>query len=156
MNKGLKRKCMIDCCFFPLFLLLINFIKFREKSADHDSSNKKSNGSIPSVGCVDLICSSIREKDEEIEVVNNNEENKSVCSSDSSSEEQEDKKDYCKGGYHPVQIGDQYNGRYQVIRKMGWGHFSTVWLSWDIKFVCFFKRIKNSVNSRSCLFFEDP
>jgi serine/threonine protein kinase len=52
---------------------------------------------------------------------------------DSSTEEQEDKNDYCKGGYHPVQIGDLYNGRYHVVRKMGWGHFSTVWLTWDIK-----------------------
>jgi serine/threonine-protein kinase SRPK3 len=42
---------------------------------------------------------------------------------------QEDPKDYRKGGYHPVQIGDVFkNGRYHVIRKLGWGHFSTVWL----------------------------
>lgn len=44
-----------------------------------------------------------------------------------------DLKDYCKGGYHPVKIGDVYNNRYQIIRKVGWGHFSTVWLCWDIK-----------------------
>ena len=36
-----------------------------------------------------------------------------------------------KGGYHPVQIGDVFNGKYHVIRKLGWGHFSTVWLCWD-------------------------
>lgn len=35
------------------------------------------------------------------------------------------------GGYHPVQIGDIYNRKYCVIRKLGWGHFSTVWLCWD-------------------------
>ncbi|KAL4961618.1 serine/threonine-protein kinase [Aspergillus stella-maris] len=46
--------------------------------------------------------------------------------------EEEDSEDYCKGGYHPVQIGEQYNnGRYVVVRKLGWGHFSTVWLSRD-------------------------
>ncbi|KAF5895263.1 SRSF protein kinase 1 isoform X1, partial [Clarias magur] len=51
----------------------------------------------------------------------------------SDDEEQEDPSDYCKGGYHPVKIGDLYNGKYHVIRKLGWGHFSTVWLAWDIQ-----------------------
>ncbi|XP_069621192.1 SRSF protein kinase 2 isoform X2 [Ranitomeya imitator] len=51
----------------------------------------------------------------------------------SDDEEQEDPSDYCKGGYHPVKIGDLFNGRYHVIRKLGWGHFSTVWLCWDMQ-----------------------
>jgi len=51
----------------------------------------------------------------------------------SDNDEQEDIKDYCKGGYHPVRIGDVYNGRYHVVRKLGWGHFSTVWLCLDQK-----------------------
>ncbi|XP_035872629.1 SRSF protein kinase 3 isoform X2 [Phyllostomus discolor] len=51
----------------------------------------------------------------------------------SDDEEQEDPKDYCKGGYYPVKIGDLFNGRYHVVRKLGWGHFSTVWLCWDIQ-----------------------
>ncbi|XP_053536300.1 SRSF protein kinase 1a isoform X3 [Ictalurus punctatus] len=51
----------------------------------------------------------------------------------SDDEEQEDPNDYCKGGYHHVKIGDLYNGKYHVIRKLGWGHFSTVWLAWDIQ-----------------------
>ncbi|XP_010626330.1 SRSF protein kinase 3 isoform X2 [Fukomys damarensis] len=51
----------------------------------------------------------------------------------SDNEEQEDPKDYCKGGYYPVKIGDLFNGRYHVVRKLGWGHFSTVWLCWDIQ-----------------------
>ncbi|KAJ5600888.1 hypothetical protein N7450_001955 [Penicillium hetheringtonii] len=46
--------------------------------------------------------------------------------------EEEDSEDYCKGGYHPVAVGESYNnGRYVVVRKLGWGHFSTVWLSRD-------------------------
>ena len=61
----------------------------------------------------------------------------------SDEEEQEDPKDYKKGGYHPVSIGDVFNNkywflssylylcRYHVLRKLGWGHFSTVWLCWD-------------------------
>lgn len=49
-----------------------------------------------------------------------------------SDDEQEDPADYTKGGYYPVQIGDLFNERYNVIRKLGWGHFSTVWLCWDL------------------------
>ncbi|XP_049806488.1 SRSF protein kinase 3 isoform X1 [Schistocerca nitens] len=50
----------------------------------------------------------------------------------SDDDEQEDPKDYCKGGYHPVKIGDLFHVRYHVVRKLGWGHFSTVWLCWDL------------------------
>lgn len=46
--------------------------------------------------------------------------------------DEEDSEDYGKGGYHPVHVGETYNnGRYVVVRKLGWGHFSTVWLSRD-------------------------
>lgn len=46
--------------------------------------------------------------------------------------DEEDSEDYCKGGYHPVTIGESFNnGKYTVVRKLGWGHFSTVWLSRD-------------------------
>ncbi|XP_031826207.1 SR splicing factor protein kinase isoform X2 [Nomia melanderi] len=51
----------------------------------------------------------------------------------SEEEEQEDSNDYCKGGYHPVRIGDLFLNRYHVARKLGWGHFSTVWLCWDLQ-----------------------
>ena len=46
--------------------------------------------------------------------------------------EEEDSEDYCKGGYHPVSVGETFkDGRYKVTRKLGWGHFSTVWLARD-------------------------
>lgn len=46
--------------------------------------------------------------------------------------DEEDSEDYCKGGYHPVTVGEDYkDGKYTVIQKLGWGHFSTVWLSRD-------------------------
>eukprot|EP01066_Platyproteum_vivax_P011519 Platyproteum_vivax@DN5233_c0_g1_i1.p1 len=38
---------------------------------------------------------------------------------------------YRPGGYHPVNIGEVYHGRYGIIQKLGWGHFSTVWLALD-------------------------
>ena len=52
-------------------------------------------------------------------------------SSDFTSED-EGTEDYRRGGYHAVRIGDTYSsGRYVVQSKLGWGHFSTVWLAWD-------------------------
>lgn len=42
--------------------------------------------------------------------------------------------DYRPGGYHPVKVGDRYSSAtnlYVVCRKLGWGHFSTVWLCQD-------------------------
>ncbi|KAG8876536.1 serine/threonine protein kinase, CMGC group [Tulasnella sp. 331] len=49
-------------------------------------------------------------------------------------EDEEDLEDYVKGGYHPVNIGDTFSdGRYIVVRKLGWGHFSTVWLAKDTR-----------------------
>lgn len=30
-----------------------------------------------------------------------------------------------------MNIGDVYNDRYTIEKKLGWGHFSTVWLSSD-------------------------
>ncbi|KAJ6395541.1 hypothetical protein OIU77_020732 [Salix suchowensis] len=48
--------------------------------------------------------------------------------------EDEGTEDYRRGGYHAVRIGDTFkNGRYVVQSKLGWGHFSTVWLAWDIQ-----------------------
>ncbi|KAI8356047.1 kinase-like domain-containing protein [Mortierella sp. GBAus27b] len=47
-------------------------------------------------------------------------------------DEEEDMEDYKKGGYHYVSVGDVFhNGRYVILRKLGWGHFSTVWLAKD-------------------------
>lgn len=50
---------------------------------------------------------------------------------DYSDTQQERKNEYRKGGYHPVTEGELYNGRYRVVKKLGWGYFSTVWLCWD-------------------------
>merc|ERR1719342_1982857 len=67
------------------------------------------------------------EEEEEEEEDDNEEE---ILGSDD--DEQESPSDYVKGGYHPVRIGDLFHNRYHVVRKLGWGHFSTVWLCWDL------------------------
>ena len=39
---------------------------------------------------------------------------------------------YCSGGYHSIQLGDEFSqGRYRVVHKLGYGSFSTVWLARD-------------------------
>ena len=53
---------------------------------------------------------------------------------DYSDDEEEGEEGYRPGGYHPVNIGDKFAaGRYVVIEKLGWGHFSTVWRCFDSK-----------------------
>lgn len=54
---------------------------------------------------------------------------------DSTDEEQEEASQYCCGGYHPVAIDDLFVDRYKVIKKLGWGHFSTVWLCRDRRYL---------------------
>ena len=41
--------------------------------------------------------------------------------------------DYLPGGYHPVHLKDTLKAQYKVIRKLGDGGSSTVWLAFDIK-----------------------
>ena len=48
--------------------------------------------------------------------------------------EDEGIEDYKEGGYHPVFVGECLIGRYVVLQKLGWGHFSTVWLCKDLKY----------------------
>lgn len=35
---------------------------------------------------------------------------------------------YFPGGFHPVRLGEVYNSRYEVLQKLGYGRYSTVWL----------------------------
>lgn len=43
--------------------------------------------------------------------------------------------DYRPGSYHPVHLGDLFNnGQYKIIRKLGEGSYSTVWLARDIMY----------------------
>ncbi|CAM9466325.1 unnamed protein product [Scytosiphon promiscuus] len=48
-----------------------------------------------------------------------------------SDDEDEGKEGYKVGGYHAVKLGDVFADRYVVVKKLGWGHFSTVWMARD-------------------------
>lgn len=42
---------------------------------------------------------------------------------------------YRPGGYHPTHFDDEFNhGQYRVIRKLGVGSYSTVWLVVDSRY----------------------
>jgi serine/threonine protein kinase len=40
---------------------------------------------------------------------------------------------YCKGGYHPLEIGHVLHDRYRVVHKLGFGTHSTTWLAQDVQ-----------------------
>jgi len=40
--------------------------------------------------------------------------------------------DYRPGGYHPAYMGEIFNTTHVLLEKIGWGHFSTVWLCKNI------------------------
>lgn len=43
---------------------------------------------------------------------------------------------YKAGGYHPLHLGDHFkSNRYEVLHKLGWGGYATVWLAKDRKCV---------------------
>ena len=44
---------------------------------------------------------------------------------------EEDRSMYKSGGYCPVYLGEMFNNRYQIIQKLGFGLYSTVWLAKD-------------------------
>eukprot|EP00392_Amoebophrya_sp_AT5.2_P003880 g3885.t1 len=63
-------------------------------------------------------------------VANNN-------SSSATESDDEGQDGYRKGGYCEVRVGELYNGKYLVVAKLGWGHFSTVWLVQDTEIQSF-------------------
>ena len=36
-------------------------------------------------------------------------------------------REYALDGYYPIQLGETIHN-YKVVQKLGWGHFSTVWM----------------------------
>ena len=62
----------------------------------------------------------------------------------------EDFEDYTSGGYHPTIIGETFhNGRYEVVHKLGFGGYSTVWLARD-------KDLQRYVSLKILVAYESP
>jgi serine/threonine-protein kinase SRPK3 len=40
--------------------------------------------------------------------------------------------DYHPDGYHPAHVGEIIDSKYLLLKKLGWGHFSTVWLAFKL------------------------
>ncbi|KAL4253202.1 protein kinase superfamily protein [Abortiporus biennis] len=58
--------------------------------------------------------------------------NQAELTTASSASREEPLEKYRLGGYHPVDIGDTFcANRYKIVRKLGWGQYSTVWLAED-------------------------
>ena len=48
----------------------------------------------------------------------------------------EDVEEYRPRGYHPLYLNDSlHEGRYLILRKLGYGSYSTTWLARDRKYV---------------------
>jgi serine/threonine protein kinase len=58
--------------------------------------------------------------------------------------DEEGEEGYKVGGYHRVSIGEIYGSKYVIVDKLGWGHFSTVWLAYNRKQP---ERISNEMNN---------
>jgi serine/threonine-protein kinase SRPK3 len=58
------------------------------------------------------------------------EEDSESSSSDSSDDDNdvEEIEDYHVDGYHAAHVGEIIDSKYILLKKLGWGHFSTVWL----------------------------
>lgn len=81
-----------------------------------------------------LVQSKGRKDDYDDDDDDGDDDKSSESGEDYTDDEDEGESGYKPGGYHPVNVGDIFNqGRYVVIKKLGWGHFSTVWMVKDRK-----------------------
>lgn len=59
-------------------------------------------------------------------------ESSNESSSSNDDNDNEDFEDYHVDGYHPAHIGEIIDSKYILLKKLGWGHFSTVWLGFKL------------------------
>ena len=100
---------------------IMNLIQRRE---DQSSPSKPAKVVVPKLGIPEEEVEQFRKIGvlaEDLDVAENDSEDEGI-------------EDYKEGGYHPVFVGECLIGRYVVLQKLGWGHFSTVWLCKDLKF----------------------
>jgi hypothetical protein len=66
------------------------------------------------------------------EVTADTEQQPGAVVADAEEDIEEGRDAYQPGGYHPVYIGDVYADKYEVMSKIGYGRYSTVWLVKDL------------------------
>ena len=59
-------------------------------------------------------------------------ESSSESSSGTDDDNLEELEDYDVDGYHPAHVGEIIDSKYVILKKLGWGHFSTVWLAFKL------------------------
>lgn len=97
-------------------------------STTNEEAREDKNGQISTHGNIDTLGEKGEEEDEEDDEDEDDDDDVNSLHP----ENEEDSKDYVPGGYHTCYIGENYkDGKYTLVRKLGWGHFSTVWLARD-------------------------
>jgi len=56
----------------------------------------------------------------------------SESDSDTDDNDNESLEDFKTDGFHPTHIGEIIDSKYIILKKLGWGHFSTVWLAYKL------------------------
>ncbi|KAH7234508.1 kinase-like domain-containing protein [Fusarium solani] len=82
---------------------------------------------------LDTISEDVEEQGTQSDTVLGGVEDRAVQHDTVSEGIEEGKAAYRLGGFHPVYIGDIFNNRYEVLNKIGYGQYSTVWLVKDLQ-----------------------
>ena len=61
-----------------------------------------------------------------------NSDSMSSSSDDNDDNDVEEIEDYGVNGYHPAHVGEILDSKYVLLKKLGWGHFSIVWLAFKL------------------------
>ena len=61
-----------------------------------------------------------------------NSDSDSSSSGDNDDNDIEELTDYGVNGYHAAHVGEILDSKYVLLKKLGWGHFSTVWLAFKL------------------------
>ena len=102
-----------------------------DSKAESKSEGKQDKESKASAKTVSSACAAEDlSGDGQVDLQNEDEESDEDYSDDGGDEGEDG---YRPGGYHPVNIGERYHTRYTIVQKLGWGHFSTVWMVHDKK-----------------------
>mmetsp|Transcript_14502 Transcript_14502/g.21381 ORF Transcript_14502/g.21381 Transcript_14502/m.21381 type:complete len:1040 (+) Transcript_14502:427-3546(+) len=126
------------CAAVPVAVAQKPLVKYDKKQSGRQDNRR--NMHAPSGSSVS---SADDRNDEDDAYANKDGGNDSDSGSDYTDDEDEGEAGYKPGGYHTVKVGEVYNQRYVVIKKLGWGHFSTVWMVKDRKVIATAKSLQS-------------